>query len=429
MSHIKLQLGCLAVLLYIAFIYFRECRQYKIRVNQRLFDELLLLGIVSVLLDGATAYTVNHLDTVPPVLNMALHALFLISLDSVIFVLCLYMLHITGTSPRTKPGRVLVYAPFVVNIGMVVLHIPDLEYRTGAATNYSMGVSAYTCFIVAGFYILLSIGVFVKCWNSIEPHKRVSISTYLLVLALVTGFQMVFPEALITSIAVTVFVLGVYMNLEAPALLQLSAYHKETVMAFATLIENRDRSTGGHIKRTSAYVQLIAHALRERGCCLERLTTDYITNLVKAAPMHDIGKVSVPDAILQKPGKLTDQEFETMKLHTIHGGAIIQETFRNLGDEEYRQIAYEVARHHHERWNGKGYPDGLKGEDIPLCARIMAVADVFDAISENRCYRSAMPLELCFDIIQEGRGRDFDPVIVDAFLAHKEQVIQVHDAF
>ena len=147
------------------------------------------------------------------------------------------------------------------------------------------------------------------------------------------------------------------------------------------------------------------------------------------APLHDIGKVAVPDNILCKPGKLTDEEFAVMKLHAEKGATIIRESFRNLGNEEYRQMAFEVARYHHEKWNGKGYPVGLKEEEIPLCARIMAVADVFDAVSEKRCYRDAMPLDKCFAIIEEGIGRDFDSDVAQAFLKIRDKVEKVHADF
>ena len=142
--------------------------------------------------------------------------------------------------------------------------------------------------------------------------------------------------------------------------------------------------------------------------------------------MHDIGKIGVSDAILQKPGKLTAEEYEKMKEHAPVGGKIIQETFGHLFDQEYETMAFQVARFHHEKWNGKGYPDGLKGEQIPLCARIMAVADVFDAVSSKRCYRDAMPLDACYDIIRKGRGEDFDPDVVDAFLSDTEQVERIY---
>ena len=141
-----------------------------------------------------------------------------------------------------------------------------------------------------------------------------------------------------------------------------------------------------------------------------------------AAPLHDIGKISTPDRILQKPGKLTDEEFATMKKHAAEGGEIILHTFKDLDNAEFRQIAYEVARHHHEKYNGRGYPDGLAGEHIPLHARIMAIADVFDAVSQKRCYRDAMPLEECFAIIENGIGTDFDPQLAKIFLDAKEEV-------
>lgn len=426
MEHCKLQIGCIVILLYITFIYLRERRNYKLQSKKSLFEGLLLLGIVSILLDGITAYTVNHLDVVDPLLNRTAHALFLISLNAVIFVLCLYMLVVTGAYPKKKLGRTLIFLPFIANIVLVFMNIGSLRYIEGRVTNYSMGASVYTCFIMAAVYILITITVFFGRWNYIESHKRASIFTYLMVLGVVTGIQMVFPETLISSIGVTGFILGVYLNLEDSALKELSRYHSETVMAFANLIENRDDSTGGHVKRTSLYVKLIAEQLRDSRQFKEILTKDYINNLVKAAPMHDIGKIAVPDAILQKPGKLTEEEFAIMKLHSEKGGEIIQETFQNLGSEDFRKMAYHVARYHHEKWNGKGYPEGLKRKDIPLSARIMAVADVFDAVSEKRCYRDAMPLEKCFEIIEQGSGQDFDPLIVEAFMNIRDKVEQVY---
>lgn len=426
MEHCKLQIGCIVILLYITFIYLRERRNYKLQSKKSLFEGLLLLGIVSILLDGITAYTVNHLDVVDPLLNRTAHALFLISLNAVIFVLCLYMLVVTGAYPKKKLGRTLIFLPFIANIVLVFMNIGSLRYIEGRVTNYSMGASVYTCFIMAAVYILITITVFFGRWNYIESHKRASIFTYLMVLGVVTGIQMVFPETLISSIGVTGFILGVYLNLEDPAIKELSRYHSETVMAFANLIENRDNSTGGHVKRTSLYVKLIAEQLRDSRQFKEILTKDYINNLVKAAPMHDIGKIAVPDAILQKPGKLTEEEFAIMKLHSEKGGEIIQETFQNLGSEDFRKMAYHVARYHHEKWNGKGYPEGLKRKDIPLSARIMAVADVFDAVSEKRCYRDAMPLEKCFEIIEQGSGQDFDPLIVEAFMNIRDKVEQVY---
>lgn len=208
----------------------------------------------------------------------------------------------------------------------------------------------------------------------------------------------------------------------------LKKNHKEMIIGFATLVENKDGSTGGHIKRTSIYVKLLANELRKRGYYTDILTDEYLENLYQAAPMHDIGKIAVPDVILQKPGKLTAEEFDVIKQHTVNGGKIIKETFVRMNNHSYSRVAYEVAKYHHEKWNGNGYPKGLKEDKIPLCARIMAIADVFDAVSEKRCYRDALPLEQCFSIIEEGKGRDFEPILVDVFLDMKDKIVEGYNS-
>lgn len=207
----------------------------------------------------------------------------------------------------------------------------------------------------------------------------------------------------------------------------LVCHNQEMICGFATIVENRDENTGGHIKRTSVYAELLARELQQMGKYTDILTDEFIECLATVAPLHDIGKVAVPDNILCKPGKLTDEEFEIMKSHSVKGGKIIREVFIHSYDEYYREMAYDVARYHHEKWNGKGYPEGLSGNDIPLAARIMSVADVFDAVSEKRCYRDAMPMEKCFEIISEGSGRDFDPILAEAFLNIREIVIEARE--
>lgn len=427
-EYCKLQICCMLIILYIIFIYRKERRRFGQKRQLSVFDGLLGLGMLEVLFDGLTAYTVNHLDMVNDAVNRVLHLFFLLGLDSFIFWLFIYMISITTGLPKKKSRRMLLYSPFLVNVILVVVNIPSLEYIEGELSNYSMGFSAYTCFAMAAIYILLSLIIFFRRWRYIEKHKRVSIFTYLLILACITGYQMLYPQSLLSSICVTIIVLGAYINQENPSVAELEHYHNEMVMGFATLVENKDGSTGGHIKRTTMYVKLLAEELRRRGYYKEILTKDYVKNLCMAAPMHDIGKISVPDVVLQKPGRLTEEEFAAIKQHTISGGKIIQETFGHLGNEQYAGMAYEVARFHHEKWNGKGYPEGLKRKEIPLSARIMAIADVFDAVSEKRCYRDAMPLDKCFEIIRDGSGQDFDPLLVEVFLDIEERVAQIHEA-
>ncbi len=427
MEYCRLQVGCLLIIGYIGFIYFRECKKYHKKMKNSIFEQILIVSMLCIIFDGITAITVNNLEDINEIWNKVLHLVFLVGIDSVVYMLFGYMLRTTGLFPKKRRNRFLLIVPYIINVVIVVSNIDNLEFRVGSYSNYSMGVAAYTCFAMVGIYILLSLIVFFRRWNYIENNKRMSILTFLLAIGGITIAQAIFPEILLSSVAVTLVVVGIYLNQEDPALSEISRYHSEMVMSFATLVENKDGSTGGHIKRSTAYVKLLAEELRSRGCYREILTKDYIQNLCQAAPMHDIGKIAVPDVVLQKPGRLTAEEFEIIKKHTVDGGKIIKETFGNLGNEEYTEMAYLVARYHHEKWNGKGYPVGLQKDEIPLCARIMAVADVFDAVSEKRCYREAMSLEQCFAIIEQGSGQDFDPLIAQVFLECRETVEKIHN--
>lgn len=199
--------------------------------------------------------------------------------------------------------------------------------------------------------------------------------------------------------------------------MRLSKIQESVIIGMANLIESRDGSTGRHVKNTQMYVSMIANELFQRGLFPGELTEEYIEDLCKAAPLHDVGKIKVPDAILQKPGKLTPEEFETMKRHTTYSRKIIETIIGDIEDEHYVRIVGDIAMYHHERWDGTGYPAGLMGDNIPLSARIMAIADVFDALYEERCYKPPIrPIERIIQIMSEGRGTQFDPVIIDVFM-------------
>lgn len=206
---------------------------------------------------------------------------------------------------------------------------------------------------------------------------------------------------------------------------KMLSIQNNTIIGMANLIENRDGDTGGHIKRTSHYVEVLANAAKKAGYHEDILTPDYIELLIKAAPMHDIGKIAVPDNILKKPGKLTDEEYEEIKKHARQGGIIVREVLENIEEREYVDIAVEVASGHHEKWDGTGYPNGLSGEEIPLCARIMAIADVFDALVSERCYKKAMSEDEAFDVIEKSAGTHFDPELARLFVASRQNVVRV----
>lgn len=428
MEYCKLQVGCLLIVAYITYTYIRDRRRYESTHDWTDYNFLLGAAIFCIIFDGTTAVTVNHLDTVNATLNLILHLCFLLSIETMIFAAFVYVRTLTRGYPSSWRHRILVSSPYILDILLVILTIGKLEYRIGETTNYSMGIPVYICFSMVAVYLFLTLVTFIQRWNYIERHKRINVITYLLIVCFVTIHQFIDPESLITSIATTFLVIGAYTNQENPAMRELNRYQKEMVMSFATLVENKDDSTGEHIRRTTTYVKLLADELRERGYYTDILTKEYTDDLVMAAPMHDIGKISVPDAILQKPDRLTKEEFDEIKEHTVNGSKIIQDTFGRLKDDEYLDMAYNMALNHHEKWNGKGYPHGLSGEEIPLCARIMSIADVFDAVSEDRCYRPAMPLEECFDIIEQGRGTDFDPLLVDVFLSIRDKVEAAHDS-
>ncbi len=183
----------------------------------------------------------------------------------------------------------------------------------------------------------------------------------------------------------------------------------------ADIIESRDIETGEHIKRTKKYVSILVNKMREDPKYNNILNDKMTENIINAAPLHDIGKIAVSDLILCKPGKLTDEEFDKMKIHTTKGGEIIKSILNDLGDKDFLNVAYDVAMYHHEKWNGRGYPEGKKEEEIPLPARIMAIADVFDALVAERVYKKPMPVDDAINIIIKDAGTHFDPNLVEIF--------------
>jgi putative two-component system response regulator len=190
--------------------------------------------------------------------------------------------------------------------------------------------------------------------------------------------------------------------------------------ALASLAETRDNETGNHIRRTQRYVEVLARSLALQAGHQNVLRSDILDMLVKAAPLHDIGKVGIPDHILNKPGPLDPDEWRVMQQHCAIGSSSIAAAM--VGEEDHTPLAFlhvamEIAHSHHEKWDGSGYPQGLRGEDIPLSARMMAVADVFDALISRRVYKPAFPHEEAARIIKQGRGSHFDPALVDIFVA------------
>lgn len=201
---------------------------------------------------------------------------------------------------------------------------------------------------------------------------------------------------------------------------------KQVTIGLATLVEKRDFATGEHVFRTSILSKLIAQEIFDRGLFCGIIDENYIEYLEMAAPLHDIGKILISDAILNKKSSLTLEESKLMHEHTVLGASIIKEIMTGVQETGYLDMASDIALYHHEFWNGTGYPYGLKGEDIPLSARIMALADVFDALMSRRSYKESFSFDKAFTLIAEGSGRQFDPRITDVFLALKAKIEEVY---
>ena len=217
--------------------------------------------------------------------------------------------------------------------------------------------------------------------------------------------------------------------LEQEVTRRLSQVHRlqdASIYVMISLAEFRDECTGNHIRRTQEYVRLLAQQLALQPRFAELLTPDYVELLAKSAPLHDIGKIAIPDHILLKPGKLDAEEFSIMKTHAMRGYDILCKADDYLGEQgDFLAIAQDIARYHHEKWDGSGYPEGLAGENIPLTARLMALADVYDALHSTRPYKLPLSHAQAADLIVQGRGRHFDPELVDIFLANAAAFIHI----
>ena len=284
--------------------------------------------------------------------------------------------------------------------------------------------------IYIAFYVTASVGLFFVFINvSRNFYKRDQWTIIATAVVLAAGVVPTVVNADIKTAYISIAISSILMFIYYEGLVQqrmqediekrnrrISEIQSGIIVGMANLIESRDGSTGEHVKNTADYVKLLADAALEKGLYPETLTREYANMCVSAAPLHDVGKILVPDEILNKPGKLTPEEFEIMKRHASEGGRIVESILTGVTNRQYLEIAKEVAGCHHEKWDGSGYPNGLSGENIPLCARIMAIADVYDALIAKRVYKDQMPKEKALKIITEDAGTHFDPVLAPLFV-------------
>lgn len=208
---------------------------------------------------------------------------------------------------------------------------------------------------------------------------------------------------------------------------EISKLQLATIFALVKLSESRDDDTGKHIERTAELCKLMAKLLSTLPVYMGIIDNNYIETIYKASPLHDIGKVGIPDSILLKPGKLTTEEFEIMKTHAIKGYETLYEVQQKYTHSLFLNMGMDITKYHHEKWDGSGYPMGLKGDKIPLSARIMAIVDVYDALRTKRVYKEAYSHEESCKIIAKGSGKHFDPLLVNVFLDNNHKFMTVHN--
>jgi putative two-component system response regulator len=201
------------------------------------------------------------------------------------------------------------------------------------------------------------------------------------------------------------------------------------IFAMAKLAESRDVETGAHLERVMNYSRVLAQQLPAMGRYVDEIDPEFVRLVYSTSPLHDIGKVGIPDGVLLKPGRLDDQEFEIMKTHAAIGARTLDAALRRFPGAKFLRMARDIAASHHERWDGNGYPAGLKGDEIPLCSRIVALADVYDALTSKRVYKNSFAHEVAKGIIVKDAGTHFDPAVVGAFLAAEAAFIAVREQY
>lgn len=339
--------------------------------------------------------------------------------------------------------------PFYLRIGLItgILHFictiltpfTGLYFYYSPDNHYIRGTYNFISLVFYLIFYLLSIICIFQYRKFFKTKTFLSFISYSLVPLICNAIQTKFYGFSLVNTGMTVSILLVYINSHKDLEFSLAKseienqlktrkiiqFQEQTIISLSNLCENRDTETGEHAMRTSMFVEMLAHQTLKDNLYSDVLNEDFIKLMVKAAPMHDIGKIVVSDTVLKKNGKLDNNEYESMKLHTKEGGRIVNQIIGFSDDKDYVKIAIDMAQSHHERWDGTGYPKKLAGGQIPLSARFMAIADVFDALVFERCYKKPIPPKEAFEIIESESGTHFDPILVKEFLKIKDDILRV----
>lgn len=414
------------LIILISFIFSKKRNSIEFKI----FPLHILIGVFTLIFDIASCITIPHMDKIP-VLTTVIGKIYLCFLYLYICFSFVYaILCSMNSSVSTKKHKIAVFAILasaILYFAFVVIAIfSKIHFFCSGRLVYSYGTLPSICYIFTAATITGTIIYLLLNRNSITINARIPIWTFVLAELIPAIIQFFNPEILVVGFAVSVCEYTLFRSLENS---RNEDEQNEIIKAFAEIIEGRDENTGEHVKRTIAYVSIILEKLRENKKYKKILTKEYTDTLTYASSLHDVGKISIPDSVLQKPGPFSKEERAIIETHPLKGYALIRDSFDKIGSRLFKRIALELTLFHHEKWDGSGYPKGLKWDQIPLSAQIMSVADVFDAVSQDRCYRPPMSLSRSFEIIQEGIGTHFSPDIARAFLESRELVEQTYYNF
>lgn len=347
------------------------------------------------------------------------------------------LLLLSMSMPKAKAKRItlVLHILFAIHsIAVIIGGATNFPFFFDENNMYHRGVGYNFYNVIPVVILVLGMVILIIYGKNIDKRVRISFWTYLVapvIAIIIQSFSYGIQYIIFATTASSVFMYFVILKN------QTETYEKQTksishmqnglIMVLADLVESRDKCTGDHIKKTAEYARVIMKQLKKDGVYADELTDEYIEDVVRSAPLHDIGKIQIPDAILNKTSGLTSEEFEIIKSHTTAGKNIITSAIDMVSEESsgYLNEARNLAYCHHEKWDGNGYPQKLSGEDIPLSARIMAVADVFDALVSKRSYKEPLKFDDAVDLIKKESGTHFDPKIVDAFIKATDEVKNV----
>ena len=313
--------------------------------------------------------------------------------------------------------------------------LPENIYKRGKFFNGTVGIEI--------LLYLEALFIVIKNHKKFSSGDNIGFASFIFVPFIMHIIQLAHYGLALNSLGLTISFIIIFINMnhnikENLESTKLKIKEKEisfielqhnTILNLSSLIEIRDISESRHILRTSKLVKLLAQECKNKGNFAGKINDDFVNIIEKAAPLHDIGNIRIPDSILKYPGKISKEDRAVIEKHTQEGSKIINEVLPVGVNREMIKMANNICKSHHEKWNGRGYPEHLKGEEIPLCARLMAIADVFDALVTPRCYKKPVSYEEAFEVIKNESGEHFDPVIVEVFLKHKDKILELYEKY